>query len=86
MFKHKWQPHRLAIMELCMEFGRVIREKPWHLTFFYYDDIVFGGWHHLSIKSADYGNELWVSTFHPQTSSEVKRLTGRGTLLRSEIA
>jgi hypothetical protein len=86
MHKHKWEPHRLAMMEICMAFGRVIRDRPWHLTFFHFDEIVYGGWHHLTIKSADHGHELWVATFHPQSPSEVKRLTARGTLIRSETA
>lgn len=86
MQKHRMEPHRLAMMEMCLMFGRVIQDRPWHLTFFHYDEIVFGGWYHLTIKSADRGNELWVSTFHPQSHSEVKRITKRATFLREEKA
>lgn len=76
----------MGLIDLCLMLGRVISDKKWHLTFLYYDEIVFGGWHHLTIKSANYGTELWLCTFHPQTPSEVKRITGKAKLIRPEKA
>lgn len=84
LHKHRYQPHTLPLMEHCLQFGRVVADKKWHLSFFHYDEVVIGGWHQLTIKTADNGSEVWVSTFHPQSPSEVHRLTKKHTVIRNE--
>lgn len=82
--KHQYEPHRLPMMEQALQFGRVISDRRWHLSFFHYDEIVFGGWNQLTIKSAERGSELWVATFHPISVDEVRRLCKRFPIIRPE--
>ncbi len=84
MHKHKFSPDYFGMLEFTMLYGRVVSDRKWHLTFFHYDDIVFGSWLQLTIKSADSGNELWVSTFHRQSHTEVTRHCKKHTVLRQE--
>lgn len=83
LHKHRVEPHHLPLIESCLAFGRAVADKKHHITFFYCDEIVFGGWYQLTIKAADYGTELWVATFHPQSVAEVIRRTKKYRLLRA---
>ena len=42
--------------------------------FYWYENVVFGGWLTATIKANESGTELWVSTFHPSNAKEVKRM------------
>jgi hypothetical protein len=72
------------MIEQALTFGRVISDRRWHLTFFHYDELVFGGWNQLTIKSASGGSEIWVATFHPISSVEVARECRRHPIIRPD--
>lgn len=86
VLKHGFDPHTLPMMEQALLFGRVISDRKWHLTFFHYDEIVFGSWFQLTIKSAARGEELWVCSFYNQSHAEVTRKSNKHRLVRAEKA
>lgn len=83
LHKHGIQPDKLSMMTLTIEIGRAVLEPRGQcMSFFLFDDVVYGGWFHATIKATQLGDELWVSTFHPTRFEEVARITKRGRLLR----
>jgi hypothetical protein len=81
---HGLEARQFPMIEFAIDFGRCILDHKGGLTFFYFDEHVFGKWFHLTIDGSASGTEVWVSTFHITRHGEVKRLTKKGTVLRDE--
>jgi hypothetical protein len=80
--KHGIDPHRLPMARITIELGRALLDKNGDLQFFYFEEVIFGKWFHVSVKSNEACTELWVSSFHISRAGEVARHTKRGTILR----
>ena len=83
-YKHKVPPARFIILADTLSFGRAVLDGHGHVSFFYYDHIMYGGWFHTSVKAISARSELWVQTFHPVRPKDVTRKTKKGTVLRYE--
>jgi hypothetical protein len=83
-YKHNVPPPRFIMLPDTLTFGRAVLDKHGHISFFYHDHIVYGGWFHASVKGISSRTELWLRTFHPIGADEVHRKTRRGTVLRYE--
>ena len=82
--KHGFDPYHFPMLPITIEFGRCVLERPRCLSFFYFDEVVFGKWFQVALKANGDGTEIWVSTFHRSRSGEVARITNKGTILRPD--
>ena len=71
--KHRLTPDHFHLLSATLQHGRVVADKPRHLTFFYLDYISYQQWFQATIKCNKAENELWVVTFHPASHKEVRR-------------
>jgi hypothetical protein len=62
--KHRLRAAHFPMLPIVIDLGRVICDRPGHLTFYFYENVVFGGWLAATIKTIRTGTELWVATFH----------------------
>lgn len=83
--KHALDPYQLLMLPIVIELGRCICDRQRNLTFFHFDDVVFGSWFHASLKTNTACTELWVTTFHKTSPSEVARKCKKAPLVRPEI-
>src|SRR3954467_12503654 len=58
--KHRLQPEHFQILPTIISAGRVISDRPRHLTFFHFDPI-YGQWFQASVKRNEAATELWVA-------------------------
>jgi hypothetical protein len=72
------------MLAIVIDMGRVICDRPGNLTFYYYENVVFGGWMAATIKTDRTGTELWVSTFHVAKPAEAKRMAKKYGIIREE--
>jgi hypothetical protein len=83
--KHGFGAYELMILPITIDLGRCICDRERSLTFFYFESVVFGQWFHTSIKANKLGTEIWVSTFHPSSHTEVaRRCKKAGKIVRPE--
>jgi hypothetical protein len=85
LHKHNVEPHRLAMLPLTIDLGRAVKDRANALTFFFYENSIYGSWHHASVKTCANGTELWVSTFHYSDPEEIDRKCRKHGILRPEI-
>jgi hypothetical protein len=72
------------LLPIAISCGRVISDKPGRLSFFFYENVVFGGWMQATIKTDKSGTELWVTTFHVASAAEAKRMAKKYGIIRPE--
>jgi hypothetical protein len=72
------------MLEAVIECGFVISDRPRHLSFYFYEDVIFGGWLAATVKATESGQELWVSTFHIAKPAEAKRMRKKYAVIREE--
>jgi hypothetical protein len=82
--KHGFRPVHFPMLPIVIDCGRVLCDRPNHMSFFFYENVVFGGWLQATIKSARGGTELWVATFHPGNPKELRRLCKKHAVIREE--
>ena len=80
--KHGLEPHLFPMVGITIDLGRALLDKHGDLQFFYFEEVIFGKWFHVAVKSNEDRTELWVSSFHITKPGEVARHTRRGTILR----
>src|SRR6185437_394728 len=49
--KHRLRAIHFPMLPIVINMGRVICDKPRHLTFYMYENVIFGGWLAATIKS-----------------------------------
>lgn len=81
---HRLRPAHFPLIPAVIFNGRVICDKPRHLTFLHYETAIFGGWLQVTVKSEGTGQELWISTFHVASAKEAKRMTKKYGVIRPE--
>lgn len=72
------------MLPISIDMGRVVQQRDNHLSFFFYENVVFGGWVHSVVKTANHGNELWVATFHVSSAADAKRFAKKHGVIRPE--
>jgi hypothetical protein len=72
----------MPMLSLTIELGRVIQDRPKHLTFFFREEVVFGKWFQATIKANADGSEIWVTTFHISKPTAVTSRCRRFPILR----
>lgn len=82
--KHGLTPSHLPMLQNAIDLGRATMDDRGHLCFYYLDDVIFGTWFKAVVKPCRALDELWVSTFHPISSQEVRRKCRKATILRPE--
>lgn len=82
--KHRLRAAHFPMLPIVIDCGLVIQDRPRHLSFFFFEDVVFGGWLQATIKANEAGTENWVATFHPASAKEVKRMTKNHRVIRDE--
>jgi hypothetical protein len=71
------------MLPVAIACGRVISDKPGRLSFFFYENVVFGGWMQATIKIDKSGTELWVTTFHVASAAAADRCLISGVKQKS---
>jgi len=82
--KHRLRAAHFPMLPVIIECGRVICDKAGHLSFFLYENVVFGGWLQATVKADNTGTELWVATFHVASANETKRMSKKYGIFRPE--
>jgi hypothetical protein len=82
--KHRMRAAHFPLLPIAISCGRVINDKPGRLSFFFYENVVFGGWMQATIKIDKSGTELWVTTFHVASAVEAKRMAKKYGIIRPE--
>jgi hypothetical protein len=82
--KHRLRAAHFPMLPIIIDLGRVISDRPQHLSFYFYEDVVFGGWLTATVKAAAMGTELWVATFHASNRKEAERMVKKYGVLRPE--
>ena len=72
------------MLPIMIDVGRVISDRERHLSFYFYEDVVFGGWFTATIKANQAGNELWVATFHIASAVEANRMAKKHKIIREQ--
>ena len=80
--KHSLQPIHFPMLPIVIDVGWAISDRSRHLSFYWYENTVFGGWMSATIKSNEAGTELWVATFHFASPREAKRMAKKHRVLR----
>jgi hypothetical protein len=80
---HNVLPHHFRHLTWGIERGRAISDRQKHLTFFWLDS--YAGWFHITIKTNERRDELWVSTFHKTTESKTRGKLKKHVILREFI-
>lgn len=82
--KHRLRAAHFPMLPVILEVGRVISDRPRHLSFYFYENVVFGGWMAATLKATDSGQEIWVATFHVASAAEAKRMAKKYGIIRPE--
>jgi len=82
--KHRLRAAHFPMLPIIIECGRVISDRERHLSFYWYENVVFGGWLAATIKCNEPGTELWVATFHVASAPEAKRMAKKHGIIREE--
>jgi hypothetical protein len=82
--KHHLRPIHFPMLPIVIDCGFVISDRQQHLNFYYYENVVFGGWLTATVKADQTGTELWVATFHPASAREAKRMVKKYKMIRAE--
>jgi hypothetical protein len=82
--KHRFRVDEFPLLPITIDLGRVISDETKCLTFFFFERVISNRWYQATIKSAQEGREVWVSTFHIQDSAEVARMCRRCPILRKD--
>jgi hypothetical protein len=53
--KHGFGPYEFMMLPITIELGRCICDRPGHLTFFYFDSVVFDRWFHVCVPKIRFG-------------------------------
>src|SRR5215831_10843827 len=48
--KHRIDSHHFPMLPITLEFGRCVLDERKDLTFFYFDEVVFGAWFQVTLK------------------------------------
>lgn len=80
--KHKLRAAHFPMLPIVIEHGFVISDKPRHLTFYLFENVVFGGWLVATIKATEANTELWVATYHVAKPAEAKRMRKKYRVIR----
>lgn len=72
------------MLPIIIDCGRVISDRERHLSFYFYENVVFGSWFSATIKVNQAGSELWVATFHFASSAEAKRMVKKYGVIREQ--
>lgn len=83
-YKHKLKSYHFPMLPILIECGRVISDRPKHLSFYFYENVVFGSWFTATVKANQGGNELWVATFHFASAAEAKRMAKKYGVIREQ--
>jgi hypothetical protein len=82
--KHGLRSAHFPMLPIVIDLGFVVSHRPRHLSFYWYDRTVFGGWLSATLKANETGTELWIATFHFAGPKEVKRIRKKYRVLREE--
>ena len=82
--QHRLRPIHFPMLPIVIDMGRVISDRPRHLSFYMYENVVFGGWMASTIKATEDGTELWIATFHVASAPEAKRMAKKYGVVRPE--
>jgi hypothetical protein len=82
--KHNFRAAHFPMLPILIDVGFVIQDRPRCLTFYWYENVVFGGWLGATVKANESATELWVSTFHPANPKEIKRMKKKYRIIRQE--
>jgi hypothetical protein len=82
--KHRLRAAHFPMLPIIIECGCAISDRPQHLSFYLYENVVFGGWLTATVKADRTGTELWVATFHVASAREVKRMVKKHGVIRPE--
>lgn len=83
-YKHRLRHYHFPMLPIMIDVGRVISDRERHLSFYFYEDVVFGGWFTATIKANQAGNELWVATFHIASAVEANRMAKKHKIIREQ--
>ena len=72
------------MLPVVIDCGFAVSDRAQHLTFYFYENVVFGGWMAATVKATNSGHELWVSTFHVASDKKAKRMRKKFAVLRPE--
>src|SRR5262245_51326277 len=61
--KHSLRAAHFPMLPIVIDLGMALSHRPRHLSFYWYENVVFGGWLSATIKANEAGTELWVATF-----------------------
>jgi hypothetical protein len=86
MHKHRLKAYHFPMMPITIDLGHVLfnPDTPLHLNFFYREDVVFGTWFKVVVKTTKPGDELYVATFHRVRSEEAARWFRKFGALRDQ--
>jgi hypothetical protein len=82
--KHGFSIDEFPLLPIAIDLGRVISDKSFCLTFFYFERVISNHWYEATLKCVSNRTEIWVTTFHPTNYVEVKRMCKRCPVLRAD--
>lgn len=80
--KHSLTPAHFPMIFETVDLGRALADRDKHVTFFYFEEYVFGRWFQVTVKCGGEARRLFVATFHKQKAEEVARKTRKFVVLR----
>src|ERR1700682_2548579 len=57
-YKHRLRSYHFPMLPIVIDYGRVISDREKHLSFYFYENVVFGSWFAATIKANQAGSEL----------------------------
>ena len=83
LVKHRLTYEQLWVVQAAIDRGFcLVGKKPGHLEFIYVDDRSMSEAYILVIKSARYGEEVWLVTLHRTNPEQIRSKRRRQKLLR----
>jgi hypothetical protein len=79
---HRLRPAHFPMLPIVIDLGFAISDRDRHLSFYFYESVVFGGWMTATVKATVSGMELWVATFHVASPKEAKRMAKKYRVIR----
>jgi hypothetical protein len=79
---HRLRSAHFPMLPIVIDLGFAISDRERHLSFYFYENVVFGGWMAATVKVTIQGTELWVATFHVASAKEAKRMAKKYTIIR----
>ena len=79
---HRLRAAHFPMLPIVIDLGFAISDRERHLSFYFHEDVVFGGWMTATVKATKPGSELWVATFHVASAKEAKRMTKKYRVIR----